>query len=206
MVAVATRVVGEPMTERADRADKILHAAARLFAERGYGATSIDDIGAAAGVSGPAIYWHFPGKKALLAAMLTDISERLLAGGREAVARATDPDSAIEALVRMQVGFALDHPDLIIVHARELRHLDRDQAHRVRALQRQYVDVWVDALHMSHRRAKRERLVAAVQAAIGLINSTPYAGALPRRSMAPLLHDMALGALGAVTSSRRGSS
>ena len=149
------------MTERADRADKILHAAARLFAERGYGATSIDDIGAAAGVSGPAIYWHFPGKKALLAAMLTDISERLLAGGREAVARATDPDSAIEALVRMQVNFALDHPDLIIVHARELRHLDRDQAHRVRALQRQYVDVWVDALQKRHRRVKRERLVGA---------------------------------------------
>ena len=67
----------------ASRSEQIQQAAARLFAERGYGATSIDDIGAAAGVSGPAIYWHFPGKQALLAAMLTDVSEQLLAGGRD---------------------------------------------------------------------------------------------------------------------------
>lgn len=191
------------MAERTDRATQILEAATRLFAEQGYGATSIDDIGAAAGVSGPAIYWHFKGKQALLAAMLTDISERLLAGGQAAVAAAASPDEALDALVRQQVTFALDHPDLIVVHSRELRHLDRQQAHTVRALQRQYVDVWVDALQRRHRRVPRERLVAAVQAAIGLVNSTPHVGRLPRRALAPLLHDMALGALAAVTPSRR---
>ncbi|MDO8364948.1 MAG: TetR/AcrR family transcriptional regulator [Actinomycetota bacterium] len=182
----------------ASRADQILHAAARLFAERGYGATGIDDIGAAVGVSGPAIYWHFPGKQALLAAMLTDVSERLLAGGRECVAQAADPAAALDALVRMQVEFALEEPDLIVVHARELHHLDTEQAHRVRSLQRQYVDVWVDAMQQANPRVKRPRLVAAVQAAIGLVNSTPYVSRLPRKSLEPLLHDMAIAALAAV--------
>lgn len=178
------------------RADQILQAAARLFAERGYGATGIDDIGGAAGVSGPAIYWHFKGKQALLAAMLTDVSERLLEGGRACVdAAGGDAEAALAALVHAQVRFALDQPDLIVVHARELRHLDTEQAHLVRLLQRQYVDVWVDVLHRIYPRARRPRLVAAVQAAIGLVNSTPYVGRVGRRTLAPMLHDMAIAAL-----------
>ncbi len=180
------------------RSEQILHAAARLFAERGYGATGIDDIGAEVGVSGPAIYWHYSGKQALLASMLTDVSSRLLAGGHECVAAATDDREALAALVHMQVEFALDEPDLIVVQARELRHLDTEQAHAVRALQRQYVDVWVDVVERLHPSASRPRLAAAVQAAIGLVNSTPYVGRLPRKQLAPLLHAMAVAALSAV--------
>ena len=181
-----------------DRAAQILDAAAALFAERGYGATGIDDIGAAVGVSGPAIYWHYKGKKALLAAMLTDVSERLLAQGQQCVDAARDAEAALQALVREQVTFAMDHPDLIVVHARELRHLDTAQAHRVRLLQRQYVDVWVEVMHRRYPKAGRPKLVAAVQAAIGLINSTPFVGAVSRRTLAPMLTDMALAALHAV--------
>ena len=70
----------------ATRSEQIVRAAAHLFAASGYGATSIDDIGAAAGVSGPAIYWHFAGKQALLATMLTAVSEQLLTGGESSVA------------------------------------------------------------------------------------------------------------------------
>ena len=180
------------------RYEQILIAAARLFAERGYGATGIDDIGAEVGVSGPAIYWHFSGTQALLAAMLTRVSERLLANGRECVATATDDRAALAALVHMHVEFALDEPDLIVVQARELSHLDVAQTHDVRALQRQYVDVWVDVVQRLHPRVARARLVAAVQAAIGLVNSTPYVGKLPRKQLAPLLHDMAVAALAAV--------
>ena len=45
-------------------------AAATLFAERGYAGVTIEDLGAAVGVSGPAVYRHFPGKAAVLAAIL----------------------------------------------------------------------------------------------------------------------------------------
>jgi AcrR family transcriptional regulator len=179
------------------RPEQIQRAAARLFAQRGYGGASVDDIGAAAGVSGPAIYWHYKGKQALLAAMLTDISERLLNDGTACVADTPDAEAAVRALVHMQVAFALSQPDLIVVHARELHHLDAAQAHRVRLLQRQYIDVWVGALQRRSPRVGRARLVAAVQATIGLINSTPHVAATPRRTLAPLLHQMALAALDA---------
>ena len=194
---MAARAAGDAAAT-VSRADVIVDVAARLFAERGYGATSIDDIGTAAGVSGPAVYWHFKGKRAVLAAMLGDVSERLLAQGRECVADADDANAALAALVRAQVTFALDHPDLIVVHARELHHLDTEQAHRVRLLQRQYVDVWVDVMRRLHPKVRRQKLVAAVQAAIGLINSTPYVGTASRRTLEPMLTDMALAALRSV--------
>ena len=177
------------------RSEQIVRAAAHLFAARGYGATSIDDVGAAAGVSGPAIYWHFPGKQALLAAMLADVSEQLLAGGQACVDAAAGADAALAALVDMQVRFALGQPDLIVVHSRELRQLDDAQAHTVRALQRQYVDVWVAVLRQLYPRIARARATAAVQAAIGLINSTPHTGTLQPRTLSPMLRDMALAAL-----------
>ena len=63
------------------RREQILQAAAQLFAERGSRAVGVDDVGAAVGVTGPAIYRHFASKDAMLAEMLVRISERLLAGG-----------------------------------------------------------------------------------------------------------------------------
>lgn len=180
------------------RAQHIAKEAARLFAERGYGATSVDDIGAAVGVSGPAIYWHFSSKQAMLAAILTDISERLLEGGRACVAAATDAADALVRLVEQQVAFALGEPDLIVVHARELHHLDPADEHRVRLLQRQYLDVWVGVLEPSRPAVPRHHLAAGVQAAIGLVNSTPYLGRVPREVLEPMLSRMALAALDAI--------
>ena len=132
------------------------------------------------------------------AGMINDVRGRPVAGGRECVAAAADDREALGALAQMQVEFALDEPDLIVVHARELSNLDAEQAHAVRALQGQYVDVWVDVGERLHPSASRPRLAAAVQAAIGLVNSTPYVGRLPRKQLAPLLRDMALAALAVV--------
>src|SRR3954468_8669983 len=96
---------------RPSRREEILRAAAQLFAERGSRAVGVDDIGAAVGVSGPAIYRHFASKDAMLAEMLLRISERLLAGGAAQVAAAgADPAVQLRALVAFQVDFALDNP------------------------------------------------------------------------------------------------
>src|SRR5690625_1311561 len=79
------------------RRAEILRAAAGLFAARGSHGVSIDDLGRAVGTSGPALYRHFPGKEALLAAMLLDVSERLAADGAErAAAHADDPHRALD--------------------------------------------------------------------------------------------------------------
>ncbi len=71
----AEQLTGAPNPRRAE----ILGAAAELFARRGYHGASIGDLGRAVGLTGPALYRHFSGKEAVLAEMLLDISERLLA-------------------------------------------------------------------------------------------------------------------------------
>src|SRR5437764_15145615 len=109
----ARRTVERDSALRADarrpsRREEILRAAAQLFAERGSRAVGVDDIGAAVGVSGPAIYRHFASKDAMLAEMLLRISERLLGGATEQVAEAgADPRAQLRALVTFQVDFAL---------------------------------------------------------------------------------------------------
>ncbi|WP_442586994.1 TetR/AcrR family transcriptional regulator [Microbacterium testaceum] len=72
----------------------MLAAAARLFAERGFDGVTLGDIGEAAGVSGPAVYRHVAGKQALLGAILVDVSERLLEGGRRVAKSAAANTSA----------------------------------------------------------------------------------------------------------------
>src|SRR5919202_843235 len=62
-------------------------------------AVGVDDVGAAVGVTGPAIYRHFASKYAMLAEMLLRISERLLEGGLERIASAgEDPAGQLRAL------------------------------------------------------------------------------------------------------------
>jgi AcrR family transcriptional regulator len=179
--------------ERPSRREQILRAAAQLFAERGSRAVGVDDVGAAVGVTGPAIYRHFASKDAMLAEMLLRISERLLAGGSERVATAgADPARQLRALIAFQVDFALDNPALITVQDRDLGSLTETDAAQVRRLQRRYVEVWVAVLARLHPSADAGACRARAHAVFGLINSTPHsAGRLPRDAMAELLGRMA---------------
>lgn len=178
-----------------DRRVEILRTASELFARNGFHGVSMDELGAAAGVSGPALYRYFPGKEAILSAMLIDISERLLAGGRERVDAAASPSRALRSLVDFHVDFALDHPDLIDVQARDLDAVPDVDRRAVRRLQSQYVSLWVDALVGQRPEMSPERARAAAHAVFGLINSTPHSARLSRPEMAGLLRAMALSAL-----------
>lgn len=178
-----------------DRRAEILQTASELFARNGFHGVSMDELGAAAGVSGPALYRYFPGKEAILSAMLIDISERLLAGGRQRVASARTPSQALRTLVDFHVDFALDHPDLIDVQARDLDAMPDADRRAVRRLQAQYVSLWVDALVGERPEMSPERARASAHAAFGLINSTPHSARLSRPEMSGLLRAMALSAL-----------
>ena len=177
------------------RRDQILATAAELFAARGFHGVSVGDIGAACGVSGPALYKHFASKDAVLAEMLVDISERLLAVGRERSEAAADSRSAMVALVDWHVEFALQHRALIVVQDRDWESLPKVARERVRALQREYVDVWATRLRELHEGLTMDRARAMAHAGFGLINSTPHSGLLPDAEMHQLLADMALRAL-----------
>jgi len=177
------------------RRDQILAAAAELFARHGFHGVGIDDIGAAVGISGPALYRHFRSKDAMLGEMLTSISERLLEGGQNRVAASGDPAHALRELIRWHVDFALDDPALITVQIRNLANLTDPDRRRVRALQRRYVEVWVETIRKTSPEVDEPTARAAAHAVFGLINSTPHSAHLDRDQMAALLSQMALASL-----------
>jgi AcrR family transcriptional regulator len=177
------------------RRDQILATAAELFATRGFHGVSVADLGAACGISGPALYKHFPSKQAMLAEMLVSISEELLRVGRERVGLATGPSAALGALVDWHVDFALRHRPLIVVQDRDWESLPAEARERVRTLQREYVDLWAAELRVLDRELDLPTARAMAHAAFGLINSTPHSGLLPDPQLREVLTRMALGAL-----------
>lgn len=96
----------------ADTRERLLRAAAAVFAERGYDGTRVADIAAAAGVSNGALYAHFDSKAELLVQALRTHGRRLLAE-----LFAADPDRSITELL-LVIGRSLprgrDHGDLIV--------------------------------------------------------------------------------------------
>jgi AcrR family transcriptional regulator len=177
------------------RRDQILATAAELFASRGYHGVSVADLGAACGISGPALYKHFASKQAVLAEMLVSISEELLRVGRERVEAAVDPRAAVAALVDWHVDFALRHRPLIVVQDRDWESLPVAARERVRSLQREYVDLWAAELRLLDDGLDLPTARSMAHAAFGLINSTPHSGLLPDEGMRALLSRMALSAL-----------
>ncbi|MFG1956547.1 TetR/AcrR family transcriptional regulator [Nonomuraea sp. NPDC049028] len=183
---------------RGSRRLEILGAAANLFAARGFHGVSIEDIGGAVGVSGPALYRHFSGKEALLAEMLLGVSSRLRESAAAAVTSPGGPEETLDALLNVQITFALEQPALITVHDRELGNVPEPERRQIRRLQRLYVEEWVTVLAELHPSCPPPRLRAATHAVFGLLNSTPHsAGELPARAMRLLLHAMARAAIAA---------
>src|SRR5690606_6921871 len=135
----------------------------------------MDDIGAAAGVTGPALYHHFAGKEAMLAAALYPVSEQLLAGGRARVAEHPGaPAETLVALVDFHVDFALNHPAVIALHLHELDRLPEEPRREIRRLQRLYVEEWVTVITALRPALDGAEARVLAHAAFGLMNSTPF--------------------------------
>ncbi|MEQ6902971.1 TetR/AcrR family transcriptional regulator [Nocardioides sp. YIM 152588] len=182
----------------AARRQQILATAADLFAARGFHGVSVAEIGAAVGISGPALYKHFDSKPAMLAEMLVSISEELLNVGRARVAAASgDPAAALRGLVDWHVEFALENRALIVVQDRDWESLPAAARDRVRDLQREYVDLWAAQVLSLRPTLDAPAAHAAAQAVFGLLNSTPRAGgSISDAELRELLVPMALAALG----------
>ncbi|MFV0459143.1 MAG: TetR/AcrR family transcriptional regulator [Actinomycetales bacterium] len=180
---------------KAERRREILQATARLMAQRGFHAVRLEDIGTQVGISGPAVYRYFSSKEDALAEMLVDISQRLRDGGTAAVASGGGPGEVLEALIAVHVDFVLTEPDLISVQFRDLESLPPQPHRQVRSLQREYVQLWVDALERLRPELAPGEAGTHVHAVFGLLNSSPRLPALPSAQAREVLTRMARAAL-----------
>ncbi|WP_155948630.1 TetR/AcrR family transcriptional regulator [Mycobacterium sp. URHB0044] len=200
-MATSTTPTTRRSKAKSDRRSQLIAAAERLVAERGFLAVRLEDIGAAAGVSGPAIYRHFPNKEALLVELLVGISARLLAGAKGVVDAAPSAADALDGLIDFHLDFALGESDLIRIQDRDLGHLPAPAKRQVRKSQRQYVEIWVQVLRDLDPALGEADARLMAHATFGLLNSTPHSlkqvtAPETTRSSRAVLRAMTVAALG----------
>lgn len=151
---------------RPTRRDLILAAAMDLFHRHGYHDTGMDEIGAAAGITGPGVYRHFKSKEEILATGLRQAVTGVLERSRAVVAEAESPRRALEGLVAGFVDGLLADRWLSAVLMRERRALSPATRRWVERAEAQHVARWVEAL--AHSRPELEPAEARLMAHAGL--------------------------------------
>jgi AcrR family transcriptional regulator len=178
------------------RRKELISVAADLFACRGYYAVTVDDIGDAVGLTGPALYRHFSGKEALLVAVFDHVVEQLRDRIREVVSEAPDPATALLAIVRFHIEFAIEQRQNVAVWRQEFQNLPEPDRWRLRRAQRLYVEEWVHLVHELRPELSDTEVRTAVHAAIGLLQSpSDFQSGMPAEAAINLLMSMALAAL-----------
>ena len=178
------------------RRERLLDATAELVAERGFHAVGIADIGAAAGVSGSAIYRHFGSKQEILVALLDAVVDGLLEQANELAHEHDDPHARLDALIRAHIAFALRDRAIITVYSQEIYHLPDVDRRRIRRTQRDYAGVWTETLTEVHPELHGEAARARVHAAFGLLNAVAdFTSGLDDDALAEQLHAMTVAAI-----------
>jgi TetR/AcrR family transcriptional regulator, cholesterol catabolism regulator len=115
-----------------ERHQEIVRAAARLFAERGFDATSIADIADEVGLLKGSLYYYVPNKQDLLFAMIAEVQR----AGREITDRFMthdgDPVTQLRSVIEAGAHFLIEHRDMSIVSLRDFRSLSEDRQQELR--------------------------------------------------------------------------
>lgn len=117
---------------------RILAAALRLFAERGFDGTSVQNIVAAAEVTKGALYHYFDSKDDLLYEIYHSLIARQLADLGGVLARGLPPREAVRAVLAGLIRSTAEHIDEAKVFSREMHRLDGVRMRSVRADRRRY--------------------------------------------------------------------
>jgi AcrR family transcriptional regulator len=178
------------------RRDEILAAAVKLFHERGYHGTGMDDIGAEAGISGPAIYRHFKGKEEILEILLLDAARSALDEAREVVAAAASPRKALESLVELYIGVIAANPALAFVGMYERRTLSAETRATMDRYERLHLEEWLHALVQLRPELSDAEARTMIRAVHGLgVAAIVYRSGMERRALVDLVTGMTMKAL-----------
>jgi AcrR family transcriptional regulator len=161
-----------PAALRSPRSDNrvsiLLDAAARLFADKGYVATSMRDIAQDCGMLPGSLYYHFAAKEDLLVAVYERGVSELLVKVRSAIARESDPWSRLQSACTAHLETVLRHSDYAQVLIRVLPGDVAPAAKRLANLRDEYEKQFaalVSALPLAEatdRKALRLMLIGAL--------------------------------------------
>lgn len=126
--------------------DEIIAAAARLFAERGIRAVTIDDIASSLGYTKSVVYYYFKNKNQVLWEIFNRIHEAWLADMQVIVAQDIPPDQKLAALIRQHALNVMDRTEWTAIFFRDQSELTEAQqatvAERKRTFDRNFRDTY----------------------------------------------------------------
>jgi AcrR family transcriptional regulator len=125
--------------------DRILRTAADLFRERGYRATTLDDIAARLGMSKASLYTYFRAKEEMLAAISRETIEGFTRELGVVLRSNLSPEDKLRRAVREHVRFVIANRSFLTVFFGEEANLPRRQA-RALAAQKDRYDKGVEAI------------------------------------------------------------
>ena len=116
----------------------ITSAALALFAERGYAAVSMRAIAQEVGIQVGALYNHFSTKQEVLARIMLDHMQELLAAWDVALKGAVTPIEKVEAFVRFHVRYHMTRHNEVFTSFMELRSLEPENFAKIETLRKRY--------------------------------------------------------------------
>ncbi|HVM20774.1 MAG TPA: TetR/AcrR family transcriptional regulator [Egibacteraceae bacterium] len=111
-----------------ERRSQLLSVAGRLFAEQGFHGLSMEQLAEAAGVSKPVLYQHFPSKRVLYLALVTDAITELEAQVRKALEGTSDNKARVEGAIGAYFDFVEDQRFALLFGTAELNDTDVREA------------------------------------------------------------------------------
>lgn len=158
------------------RRREVIAAAARLFAERGYQETSMQDLTEATGLAAGGLYHYIESKDQLLVSICDELLDPLLEQAGEIIAAEGPADQQLRELLRAWLAHIATHRDHMLVFAQERHVIEREpQWRRIRRQRKSFEQLLDDVL----ARGEREGTMAfadrgfTLLALLGMVNYTP---------------------------------
>jgi TetR/AcrR family transcriptional regulator, cholesterol catabolism regulator len=198
---VATPPTRPALRERYERRRvEVVDAAARVFAERGFHATSMQDLTDATGLAAGGLYHYIGSKDQLLVAICDQLMAPLLQRARELVAERRPPEDELRGLVRAWVEHVERHRHHMLVFQQERHVLEHESQWRaVRASRKEFEQLLDGVLRRGEEAgafAFADRRLALL-ALLGMVNHTPQwfraRGRLSAQEVADGFVDLLLG-------------
>jgi len=124
-----------------ERLDRLLATAARVFADRGYHATTMRSLARLSGMSLAGIYYYVGSKDELLYRIQERCFQQVLAGAQAAVAEGATPAEQIARFIRHHVEFFAGHMSEMKVLSHEAESLSGPRREKIKRLKRRYVEL-----------------------------------------------------------------
>jgi AcrR family transcriptional regulator len=195
------------LRERYDRRRQdVVLTAARVFAERGYDQTSVQELTEEMGLASGGLYHYFASKQGLLIQICDQLMDPLLEETRVLLASGDEPEDQLRALVRRWVAHVIARRDHMLVFQQERHQIERGAEWQgVRATRKQFERLLADLIARVQARdgglPGDSRL--ALSALLGMVNHTPQwyrrNGRLTPEEIADGYVDLLLGRASAAT-------